>query len=528
MHERILIIDDDELVRSGLAANLSIDGFLVSAADSGAAGLAQLFNAPVDLVLCDLALGDMDGIDVLRRIKMEWPKIAVVMITGHASIRNALDALRSGASDYIAKPADPEEVAHRLRTVLDTEHLRALLDQERQRAEERQRENRELMVRGERMTSLGILASGTAEDLADILAPVSEHAARLHDALGSDEKAQERVRVIEEAVRRAAAVLDDLKAIGTGSHYETAPVDLCELFNQYLASDEYQRLKNAFPKVRVDVECANAIPVIDGSADALTRCIGHLMSHSFESVGGVGLIRVSIRPKQIERAADRFSSAISGDYVVLSIADSAPALSEEDLERFFEPFYNRKVMGRRLVSGLGMTLVHRVITDHGGVIDIEPEEGKGNTYEMCLPLAKTEEAPLDLKADYTGRERILVIDDSEEQRRSASDMLLDLGYRVLVAKNGREAIRLVDTALRQPGQHIDLVVIDLVLGDDFDGLETYKGLLALNPNQAAVLVSGFADLSQLSDAKKLGIRQRLLKPYTAQSLGSAIRTTLDR
>lgn len=527
MKERVLVIDDDELVRSGLAAYLSREGFHVSTADSGERGLAQLVKEPVDLVLCDLVLGDLDGIEVLRRIKAGWPETAVVMITGHATIRNALDALRGGASDYIAKPADPEEVAHRLRTVLDTEHLRHSLATERSRADARRRETQELLIRGERMASLGTLAGGAAEDLSDFLVPVLAHAAALRETLEAGHPGQELIRSIEEAGQRAAAVLEDLKAIGTGGKYEKTNVDINQVVDRYLKSGEFQHLKTALAKVRVDVRCEPAVSPIRGSPEALARCIGNLMSHAFESVNGGGLIQLETRVEHLEHAAGRYGMAAPGEYVVLSISDSAPPLSAEDLERLFEPFYNRKVMGRRLVSGLGMTLVHRVVADHGGFIDVRTSPGKGNTCLLYLPLGTVAGETLDLKPDYTGREQVLVVDDYEEHRRAASDILRDLGYRVVTAANGREAVRLFETAMRQSEQRIDLVVIDLVLGDDFDGVETYKRLLELNPGQPAVLVSGFADIARIVEARKLGIRQSIQKPYSAEALGAAIRSALD-
>lgn len=525
--ERVLIIDDDELVRTGLAAYLSRENFVVETAEGGEQGLAQLARAPVEIVLCDLALGDLDGIEVLRRIKQEWPDTAVVMITGHATIRNALEALRGGASDYIAKPADPEEVAHRLRAVLDTEHLRRSLEVERARADTRRRETQELLIRSERMASLGILAGGAAEDLSSIVVPVVAHAMALRETVGPDHPGQELILAIEEAGQRAAAILEDLKAIGSGSHYEKEKLDLNHVVETFLQSGEYQKLRAELPKVHVEFRGESHLPLVVGSNDALVRCIGHLMAHAFESVGNGGQIHMATYSEQVDHAAGRHVAALPGEYAVLSLTDNAPPLSAENIERLFEPFYNRKIMGRQLVSGLAMTLVHRVVSDHGGFIDVKAKPGKGNNFLIYFPTNEANEDTAVLRADYTGSERILLVDDYEEYRRTGSEMLRDLGYRVIVAESGREAVRLFEAASRQPGKRIDVAVIDLVLGDAFDGVEAYKGMLAVNPGQPAVLVSGFADLARLVEARKLGIRQCIQKPFTAETLGAAIRAVLD-
>lgn len=528
MKQHILVIDDDELVRSGLVADLSREGFQVSAAAGGEQGLAMLALNPADLVLCDLVLGDMDGIEVLRRIKAQWPDTAVVMITGHATIRNALDALRSGASDYIAKPADPEEVTHRLRTVLNAEYLRRSLAAERGRAEARRRETQELLIRSERMASLGLLASSAAEDLANLLLPILEHSTALRETLGEGHAGLPLIQSIEEAAGRAAEMLEDLKAIGSGIRYQASTIQLNQLLDRYLNADEFNRLKAQLPMVRVDLHCDPTVPPIRGSSESLTRAIGHLLAFAFESVAGGGMVRVDTRVEHMEHPVGRYGSGAPGDYVVLAITDTAPPLSSEALERLFEPFYVRAALGRRLVSGLGMALVHRVVADHGGFIDVRPAAGKGNTCLVYLPVAALDgNEVLDLKPDYTGHERILVVDDYEEHRHTASDILRDLGYDVITASSGREAVRLFESLLRKHERPVDLLVIDLVLGDEFDGVETYKEILAIKPGQPAILVSGFADIARIVEARKLGIRQSIQKPYNAETLGAAIRAALD-
>ncbi|HMP74896.1 MAG TPA: response regulator [Kiritimatiellia bacterium] len=526
MKQRILVVDDDELVRSGLAADLTREGFQVRSAAGGEMALADLAKHPADLVLCDLVLGDMDGIEVLRRIKQLSHETAVVMITGHATIRNALDALRNGASDYIAKPADPEEVAHRLRTVLDAEHLRRSLAAERTRAENRKRETQDLLVRTERMASLGTLAAGAARDLQDILLPIRAHAAALRETLPLENPGLELVRAIEEAGARAEAVIDDLHAIGTAARYDTDFVSCNQLVERCLKSEEFLKLKSGLNKVRVEMKLDSALPPIRASASALERSLNHLLAHVLESIAAGGLISVETRARHIEQPVGRYGAGTPGDYVVVAVHDTGAALAGEDIERLFEPFYNRTAMGRRFVSGLGMTLVHRVVADHGGYLDVESVAGKGTTYLLHLPVSSGE-AVLELKADYTGQERILVVDDYEDHRRAAGDILRDLGYHVITAPNGREAVRLFESALREEDTRIHLAVIDLVLGDEFDGVETYKKLIELQPGQPAVLVSGFADIARIVEARKLGIRQSIQKPYAADTLGAAVRAALD-
>ena len=527
MSEHILVVDDDELVRTGLATNLERSGFKVTTAASGEEGIALALRHRVQLVLCDLVLGDIDGIEVLRRIKAQAPQTCVVMITGHGSIKNALDALRSGASDYIQKPADPEEVEHRLRTVLDSVHLRNTLSEERQRSESRKRELNEQLIRAERMVSLGMLAEGAGQDLAAIIAPLAQHVGPLRELLPADGPARGWLAEIEEAGRKAAAVIQDLQAIGRGHAHEQAEVNLNHVIDHFMKSADFQALKKGHPKVRFEIEAAPMLPPILGAPGLLGILLGHLVTHACEAMPGGGIVTVHTTSGHLDRPVGRYGSGQPGDYCSLRVSDTGPGLAPEDVERIFEPFYVRTAMGRRLLSGLGMTLVYRVVEEHHGYIDVLTRTGQGTSFTACFPVAAAGGATLELKGDYSGQETVLVVDDYEEQRQAASEILRDLGYRVFTASSGREAIKLFESATRNGGERIDLVVLDLVLGDDYDGVETYKSLIAINPGQKAILVSGFADIARIVEARKLGLRQCLQKPYAREPLGKAVRTELD-
>lgn len=526
MKHSILVIDDDEFVRTGLAADLAREGFTVFSAAGGEEALAMLKRQPVDLVLCDLVLGDLDGIEVLRRIKSNWPDTAVVMITGHASIRNALDALRSGAADYIAKPADPEEVAHRLKTVLDAEFLRRSLAEERARMEARRRQTQELLIRSERMASLATLAVGAAEELQALLAPIPIHLDQIRKSLPEPHPAQDTIQAVSDAIARASAALADLKAIGTVTAYEKRAFSINDVIERCLKTDHFRQTFGLRSKVRIELKLDPALPPVHGSERAMENCVCHLIAHAMDRVSLGGIVTIETRAERLEHAIGRFGSGQPGEYACISICDTGPEWSNDDLERLVEPFYVTKLGGRRFISGLSMTLVHRIITDHGGFLDarIEP---KGNICAAYLPLTPASEI-LDLRPDYTGGERILVVDDNPEHRRTACDILTNLGYHVVSASNGREAVRLFESALREESKRIDLAVIDLVLGDEFDGVETFKQMIALRPGQPAVLVSGFADLARIVEARKLGVRQSIQKPYTTETLGAAVRSALDR
>ncbi len=530
MNEKILIVDDDELVRSGLAVNIERAGFPVTTAADAEEARNAMEQDPAKLVLCDLVLGADNGMDVLRYIQANHPDTAVVIITGHGSVRSALDALKAGASDYIQKPADPDEVMHRIRMVLDSFSLRRTLMDERHRADERKRMIHDQLSRAERMSSLGALAEGAAHDLSKILRPVESVPDEIRQLLDVASTGHPRLIELGEALRKASAVIRDLETIGKSSNLKKKPLHLHELIEQTLTGREVQQLRKGNPLVKLEKVIEPGLASVFGSSGHLRQALENLIAHAMDSMSLGGMLKINAGMEQIDQDLGRFGPKKPGDYVVIRFEDSAARLSEEDLDRIFEPFYMRNRLGRHMLSGLGMTLVYRVVEDHDGFIDIRTDGPSGNVLSVYLPVAEGEDsAPAELRPDYTGRESVLLVDDSDAQRKGAASILQELGYEVATVANGHAAVDMVKARIAERPGHspFDLLVIDLVLGDAFDGVETYKAIIELYPQQKAIMASGFADISRIVEARKLGLQICFQKPYTLETLGKHIRMALD-
>jgi DNA-binding response OmpR family regulator len=531
MKEKILVVDDDELVLSGLAANLERAGFDVLTAGNTREAREHLSAESIDLAICDLVLGHESGMDVLRHLQSNHPGTSVVIITGHGSIGSALDALRGGASDYIQKPADPEEVIHRVRMVLDSANLRRSLSMERQKTEERKKVMNDQLNRAERMSSLGALAEGAARDLKEILGPVLELPGELRRTLEPMHDAHGGLISIEESLRKAAAMIRDLEAIGKSNQFKKSALQVNDIIDGFLKSADYRMLFGANPMVKVETALAGELPTVSGSSQHLRQVIANLITNAMEAMTTGGVLKIHTSVGYEEQHVSQFGTRKPGDYVMIGFEDTSNQLTDEDIERLFEPFYVRNRLGRRLLSGLGMTMVYRVVEEHEGFVEIaHPEQAHGNVVKVFLPVSGEDEAEvLELRPDYTGRERILFVDDSEAQRNEAAAMMRELGYEVTAAASGHEALHILQERFKQhPGQRpFDLMVIDLVLGDVFDGVETFKAALELFPDQKAILASGFADIARIVEARKLGIERNFQKPYTLEALGKNIRLALD-
>jgi CheY-like chemotaxis protein len=214
-----------------------------------------------------------------------------------------------------------------------------------------------------------------------------------------------------------------------------------------------------------------------------------------------------------------------GDYVVLEVSDTGIGIATEELNRIFEPFYTKKVMGRS-GTGLGMAVVWGTVQDHRGYIDIESKDGEGTTFYLYFPV--TRDSIVDEKSvvpieTYMGTgQKILIVDDVGDQRELASSMLSKLGYSAKALSSGEEAIDyLKDNSTA-------LVLLDMIMDPGIDGLDTYRQILKLHPKQKAIIASGFSETKRAKEAQKLGVGQYIKKPYTLEKIGIAVKEELEK
>lgn len=205
------------------------------------------------------------------------------------------------------------------------------------------------------------------------------------------------------------------------------------------------------------------------------------------------------------------------------VSDTGIGIPPDDIDRIFEPFYTKKVMGRS-GTGLGMTVVWGTVQDHNGYIDVQSEEGMGTTFTLYFPStkkkAKKEKNQIPIE-QYMGNEQtILIVDDVYEQLELASSMLSRLGYKIVMASSGEKALEYLQ------GHSADLVVLDMIMDPGIDGLETYRRILKIHPAQKAIIASGYVEKISIQEAQKLGIRTFIKKPYMLEDIGIAIRDEL--
>ena len=376
------------------------------------------------------------------------------------------------------------------------------------------------LQRSQKMEALGLLAGGVAHDLNNVLSGIVSYPELLLMDLPEDSPLKNPLLTIQQSGKRASEIVQDLLTLARRGVTQTEVLNLNEILDEYLHSPEHAKLVSYHRNVTIEEQLDEDLLNTQGSAIHLKKTIMNLVSNAAEAQPRGGLISIATENRHIDRPLKGYQDVRSGDYAVLIVQDEGEGISPDDMKHLFEPFYTKKIMGRS-GTGLGMAVVWGTVQDHQGYININSSPGKGTLFELYFPSTRAEirqlatEIPVE---KFTGSgELILVVDDIREQRDIASGILKRLGYKVVTASGGEDAVAFLHEHL------VDLVILDMIMDPGIDGLDTYRKILDLRPGQKAIVSSGFSETRRVREMQRLGARQYIKKPYTIEKMGLAVK-----
>jgi PAS domain S-box-containing protein len=396
---------------------------------------------------------------------------------------------------------------------------------ELKRADQDRKELQAQLQRAQKMEAIGTLAGGVAHDLNNILSGIVSYPELLLMDLPQNSPLRKPILTIQKSGEKAAAIVQDLLTLARRGVAATEVVNVNSIVMEYLLSPEHAKLEMNHPNVSVERHLDPNLLNILGSPVHLSKTIMNLVSNAAESMLDGGKIVITTENRHEDRPKNGFDDIEAGDYATLTVVDTGIGISQEDLERIFEPFYTKKSMGRS-GTGLGMAVVWGTVKDHRGYIDIQSKEGEGTSITLYFPVTRKEfkkEVDLISLESLRGHgESILIVDDVKEQREIASEILEKLGYAVMAVASGEEAVNYMQDS------PTDLMVLDMIMDPGIDGLETYQRVLKINPNQKAIIASGYSESSRVKETQRLGAGTYVKKPYLMEIIGRAIRSELDK
>ena len=397
---------------------------------------------------------------------------------------------------------------------------------EMKRTEKEKIELKSKLVRSEKMEALGLLAGGVAHDLNNVLSGIVSYPELLLLDLPEDSHLRKPIQTIKDSGIKASAIVQDLLTLARRDVAVKEITNFNDVISDYLNSPEYDKMLSFHPGVVLEFECEKDLFNILGIPFNLNKAIMNLVTNAAEAIKGEGIIHIITKNGYLENPISGYDKFREGEYISVQVSDSGVGIPKKDIERIFEPFYSKKIMGRS-GTGLGMTVVWGTVNDHDGHIDVVSEEGKGTTFNLLFPATRKglkKKKPSASLMDIMGNgESVLVVDDVHEQRDLASSILKRLGYNVCVASTGEEAVELVKS-----GRKIDLIILDMIMLPGMDGLETYKQIRKFRPTQKAIIVSGFSETGRVKNAQELGAGAYVKKPYLLDRIGSAVKEELRK
>jgi PAS domain S-box-containing protein len=291
------------------------------------------------------------------------------------------------------------------------------------------RETQAQLYRAQKMEAMGLLAGGVAHDLNNILSGIVSYPELLLMDLPEDSPLWKPIKTIQESGMRAADVVADLLTIARGVATGKETLNLNTLITEYLESPEYQKLDKTHSFVNFETELDSDLLNMSGSSTHIKKTLMNLVINASEAIEGRGTVTISSMNRYLDEPLKGYEGIRTGEYAVLSVSDDGSGIIPQDLERIFEPFYTKKVMGRS-GTGLGLAVVWNTVQDHNGYINVESSK-KRTVFELYFPVTRKdvsdekEKTPLE---NYLGHgEKILVVDDEERQRVIACGILTKLG-----------------------------------------------------------------------------------------------------
>ncbi len=364
----ILYVEDEPATREQISRLLKTRGFSVLIAENGRQGLELFRHNRPELILSDIMMPAMNGLDMARAIKAECAQCQIIVMTAFNDTDYLLDAIDIGINQFVLKPV---QIGKLLAAI---EHCQAAI-QMRRRLEQLQAES----LKAKKIEAVGILAGGMAHDFNNLLQVImgSVSLARLH--MSNPHKLNELLDMADKSCLQARELSQHLLTMARGGEVYMQTTELPALVRHTL---EQYRADDSFP---FDLFLPDDLAQVNVDQHQLEQVVTSLVTNAVESMPQGGPIALRATNCSIE--AEQMPGLSSGSYVHLEIQDNGHGIQPENLPRIFDPYFTTKQMGSQKGTGLGLTLCHAIIRRHHGALTVESEPGRGTTVNLYLPAA---------------------------------------------------------------------------------------------------------------------------------------------
>jgi len=394
---RILLVDDEDDFRRTLAKRLTKKGIPPEQAENGEKALSILENKRMDVVVLDVRMPGMDGIEVLHQIKKKHPKTEVIFLTGHAATQDGVHGIKTGAFDYLSKPIEFDHLYGKIKQAYEK------IEREEEKLRETEfREHMEAqMANTEKLASLGTLAAGVAHEINNPLAIINESAGWLKLILNKEEMSQmprkqdfeKALNKIEKGVMRAKRITHQLLGFVRKGDSVFSEVNIMELVEEAI---NLANREAVYKDIEIVREIAPDENTIWSDPSRLRQVLINLLTNAIHATNAGG--KITIRLKAMDKK------------ITLIVQDTGHGIPKENLNKIFEPFFSTKPLGEG--TGLGLFVTRGIVEKLGGTIEVTSKLGHGASFYITLPRY------FKIKEDLDQDERIQFLDHLAEKSNS--------------------------------------------------------------------------------------------------------------
>jgi PAS domain S-box-containing protein len=375
------------------------------------------------------------------------------------------------------------------------------------------------IARAERLEMAGTVAGQIAHDFNNLLTPLLAYPELIRRELTGNPTVEEYLSIIEKTASDMSHLTQQLLSLSRRGQVGTDVFNLNDV-----AEEVITLLQTVVPDgVTIEFDFAENLLPVKGGRDQVHRMMQNLCQNAVDAMGEKGELCIKTENVYLDAPVGQYDSVKVGEYVKLSIIDSGSGIADEIKDRIFDPFFTTKRASKQRGSGLGLSIVHGIIKDHSGYIDLESVVGRGTTFYVFLPIHRGKVPSQAGDRLPRGRERVLVVDDDAPQVQVVVSLLDTLGYQAVGVQSGEEALRRI-----RAGERFDLVILDMIMESGMDGLDTFRAIRECVPGQKVILISGFSRSARdVQQAQQAGAGTYLRKPLTIERVAKTVRLELD-
>ena len=376
------------------------------------------------------------------------------------------------------------------------------------------------VFKAQKLESVGTLAGGIAHDFNNLLQGIAGSISMIKADLPGDPELSQLLTCAEQSLDRAKDLAKQLLTFARGGE----PVKALMTLDRIVRETAEFNLTGS--KVGLTLKSDPRLWPVHADKGQMAQVVANLVLNARQAMPDGGRLTITLANRAFRQEPGE--PPVQGPHVSILFEDQGVGMTRDQMERIFDPYFTTKKTG----SGLGMTIVHSIVTRHGGRILVRSEQGRGSRFEVLLPAADSETGPAEAPPDRTGSSlprlgaRILVMDDDPIVRDLAEKMLKKMDCSVITASEGSEAVRLYRDALAA-GTPFDAAIMDLTIPGGMGGMETLKAIRALDPRARAIVASGYSNDPVVAHFREHGFQGYMTKPYRLDELRQAVETALN-